>query len=155
MVKKKYILTGEDCNIWHLIQFQHLNYLSYSCRSLLNLGTHIRTADFEHDCTDISWFISVTFFYVLKRYEFLSLTSYTVISNMVVCLNTTPPSLQYINLISKYLLVWPFSHERTSRVRYSMLSFVKSLNIHSNRVYMKCWNFLWDNGQLSKYQIKR
>lgn len=118
-------------------------------------GTHIRTADFEHDCTDISWFISVTFLYVLKRYEFLSLTSYTVISNMVVCLNTTPPSLQYINLISKYLLVWPFSHERTSRVRYSMLSFVKSLNIHSNRVYMKCWNFLWDNGQLSKYQIKR
>lgn len=151
MVKKKYISTGEDCNIWHLIQFQHLNYLSYSCRSLLNLGnTH-----------QDSWFwtrlygYKLVYFYVLKRYEFLSLTSYTVISNTVVCLNITPPSLQYINLISKYLLVWPFSHERTSRVRYSMLSFVKSLNIHSNRVYMKCWNFLWDNGQLSKYQIKR
>lgn len=155
MVKKKYILTGEDCNIWHLIQFQHLNYLSYSCRSLLNLGNTHQDSWFWTRLYDISWFISVTFFYVLKRYEFLSLTSYTVISNMVVCLNTTPPSLQYINLISKYLLVWPFSHERTSRVRYSMLSFVKSLNIHSNRVYMKCWNFLWDNGQLSKYQIKR
>lgn len=155
MVKKKYELTGEDCNIWHLIQFQHLNYLSYSCRSLLNLGNTHQDSWFWTRCTDISWFISVTFLHVLKRYEFLSLTSYTVISNMVVCLNTTPPSLQYINLISKYLLVWPFSHERTSRVRYSMLSFVKSLNIHSNRVYMKCWNFLWDNGQLSKYQIKR
>lgn len=155
MVKKKYILTGEDCNIWHLIQFQHRITYRIHVEVYWIWGTHIRTADFEHDCTDISWFISVTFLYVLKRYEFLSLTSYTVISNMVVCLNTTPPSLQYINLISKYLLVWPFSHERTSRVRYSMLSFVKSLNIHSNRVYMKCWNFLWDNGQLSKYQIKR
>lgn len=99
----------------------------------------------------------VYFCHILIRVEkiWVSVTSYTVISNMVVCLNTTPPSLQYINLISKYLLVWPFSHERTNRVRYSMLSFVKSLNIHSNRVYMKCWNFLWYNGLLSKYQIKR
>lgn len=151
MVKKKSILTGEDCNIWHLIQFQHLNYLSYSCRSLLNLGNTHQDSWFW---TRLYGYKLVYFCHILIRVEKI-LTSYTVISNMVVCLNTTPPSLQYINLISKYLLVWPFSHERTSRVRYSMLSFVKSLNIHSNRVYMKCWNFLWDNGQLSKYQIKR
>lgn len=155
MVKKKYILTGEDCNIWHLIQFQHLNYLSYSCRSLLNLGNTHQDSWFW---TRLYGYKLVYFCHILLRVEkiWVSFTyPYTVISNMVVCLNTTPPSLQYINLISKYLLVWPFSHERTSRVRYSMLSFVKSLNIHSNRVYMKCWNFLWDNGQLSKYQIKR
>lgn len=151
MVKKKSILTGEDCNIWHLIQFQHLNYLSYSCRSLLNLGNTHQDSWFW---TRLYGYKLVYFCHILIRVEKI-LTSYTVISNMVVCLNTTPPSLQYINLISKYLLVWPFSHERTSRVRYSMLSFVKSLNIHSNRVYMKCWKFLWDNGQLSKYQIKR